>query len=366
MDQLHGLKTIKIKSRRPWLLIAGATVLILAVSCGLMYLIITGKTRRGPTVSATTITSTSTASATTTLELVTRRLDGVLVPTGQEAYAPRAVMVDNMASARPLSGISSANVAIEAPVEGGITRLMLLFDATTTVDEVGPVRSARPYFVDWAAGWKAAYFHVGGSPDALDKLKTLTTSTVLNVDEIARGDDFWRTDGRPAPHQVLTSKLMMDQAAGSLNYAEAALPVAWQFKDEATSTERGMGGSFKVTYGSTYTVTWKYDPDTNAYVRQQSSKTQLDAHTDLRVEAKNVVVIKTDASVLDDKLRLKLRTTGGGDALLYRDGNKYTIRWTRSANEPMRFAGMDGSDVMLDRGKTWIEVTTDDRVFAGI
>jgi hypothetical protein len=111
-------------------------------------------------------------------------------------------------------------------------------------------------------------------------------------------------------------------------------------------------------------VNWQYERG-NIYVRQQGKKTQLDKN-DLRVETSNVVVIKTEEKILDAVGRLQIRTTGSGEAVLYRDGNKYPMRWQRAQNEPIHFSGQDGTEILLNRGKTWIEVTTDDRVFAGL
>ena len=90
------------------------------------------------------------------------------------------------------------------------------------------------------------------------------------------------------------------------------------------------------------------------------------ANTNDTIYATNVVVIKTDAQILDEKGRLKVRTIGGGEAVIYRDGKKFIGRWHRAANELIAFSGMDGAYLELRAGKTWIEVTTDDLSFAGL
>jgi len=100
-------------------------------------------------------------------------------------------------------------------------------------------------------------------------------------------------------------------------------------------------------------------------VRYQGKNPQLDKDG-TPVEAENVAVIKTDAKILDDVGRLKLRTTGSGDALVYRDGRKFTLRWSRGIGETMKFNGTDGADFIFDRGRIWIEVTTNDLMFAGL
>ena len=345
------------RSRSP--LLIGAVVL-LCVSAVLIYLAVSGKTRTA-TNAPETITETPTS---TPVMLVPRRLDGVLVPEGQEAIAPRAVMVENFPDARPLSGPALANVAIEAPVEGGITRFVLFFDASTTVPEIGPVRSARPYYIDWAKAWDASYFHVGGSPDALQKIKVLGTA-FANIDEMRTGDSFWRSTGRTAPHNTYTSQDLMTQTLLNKGYASGTAAISWHFQDAATSTKRGDTLTVKIPYGGSYNVTWKYDKDRGVYQRSQAGTLQTDKDG-TPVESENVIVIKTDAQVLDTVGRLKVRTVGSGDAIVYRDGNKYIMRWRRSADEPIKFESTDGSEFLLTRGRTWIEVTTDDRIFAGL
>ena len=139
---------------------------------------------------------------TTARELVPRMLDGVQVPFEEAALQPFAVMVENSPDAWPLAGLAKANLVIEAPVEGSITRFLAVIDATTTVDQIGPVRSARPYFVDFANGLQAVYAHVGGSPEALSLIHVL--SSFRNLDEFSSGKYFWRSSKRAMPHNTYT------------------------------------------------------------------------------------------------------------------------------------------------------------------
>lgn len=339
-------------------IVIGAVLLVL-VCAGVLWLVFSGKTRANHEQAQ--------AAATIDLPVQTpmreRLLDGVLVPAGTDALAPRAVMVENHPDARPLSGLSKASIVIESPVEGGITRFMALYAASTTVSEVGPVRSARPYFVDWANGWSAAYFHVGGSPDALSKISSLTHFT--DVNQFYNGDYFWRDDARYAPHNVYTKDSLMDAVLDAKHAASNTMESVWHFQDAASSTNRGSVSNISIPYGGQFNVTWKYDKDRGVYVRSEAGKPQLDRDGS-PIEVQNVVVIKTESQVLDAEGRLKLRTTGGGQAIAYRDGNKYNMRWSRDAGAPIRLESNDGTEFLFTRGQTWIEVTTDDLTFGGV
>lgn len=356
MNIVSRLKALDEALTRSRLLVAGGIVVLGLASVGLLYLSLSGVLRK-TVVKKPTHTVTS-----STVELIARRLDGVSVPKGEEALPVMAVMVENYPDARPLSGLSKASVVIESPVEGGITRFIALFDATSTVNEIGPVRSARPYFVEWARGWRAMYAHVGGSPEAISLLNTF--SNFINVDEMRQGRAFWRSSDRSAPHNAYTSTDLLRTAMNESGVTSSSAPVAWHF-DQSTSTETGDQKTLRVPYGGTYNVTWKFDKDSRTYTRSQAGVMEQDKDGET-VQAENVVVMKTQASVLDTVGRLRIRTTGGGEAVVYRMGKKYIGRWSRGINEPIRFVSASGSDILLTPGRTWIEVTTDDKTFAGL
>lgn len=338
--------------------------LLLVISAVLLHVIVTGLTRShklDPFVPTTPNTP-----ATSTQQNVVRRIDGVLVDPGLESKRPISVMIDNQIDAQPWSGVDRASLVIESPVEGGITRLMAFFDPSVSSSTmIGPVRSARPYFVDWARGWEAGYAHVGGSPEALEKLKRMGRE-VANLDEMANSAAFYRLRAKVAPHNVYSSidvlSAVMDRRYGTSTVGFAA----WRFESLATSTNAVVSASsVRIPYGASYSVTWKYDAELGLYRRFKGASVQKTAEGKELLVA-NVVVMKTDSQVLDQEGRLALRTVGSGDAVLYRAGKKYIARWSRSQNEPMRFEGADGSEYPMTAGTTWIEVTTDDRVFAGL
>lgn len=362
MDEiLKKIQAVMGRAERFRWQIAGGAVLLLLLSFGLFWFAISGAGRSGSDI---VVNATSTEATTTASALVPRKLDGVLVPVGGDALPPRAVMVENHPDARPLSGLSRANVVIEAPVEGGITRFMLLFDATTTIEEVGPVRSARPYYVEWAQGWHASYFHVGGSPDAL-ALLTSGMKNITNIDQFYNGPYFWRDGNRFAPHNVYTKKSLMDDIVTQKVPSSTTAVTAWHFQDAATGTDRRDVKTISVPYGGLFNVVWNFDADTGRYTRKEAGTVQKDRDGSV-VMADNVVVLLTDQKILDDYGRLQVRTTGSGDAIAYRDGKKFPIRWSRASGEPIRFTSSDGSEFLFDRGQTWIEVTTDDVTFAGL
>lgn len=300
------------------------------------------------------------AQSTSTSALAARALDGVLVSPSSTRLLPFGVMVENSADAWPLSGPAKADFVVEAPVEGGITRYLLFFDASTTVGEIGPVRSARPYFVDWAEALGAMYAHVGGSPASLEQIAGKQDFRDLN--EFWNGVYFWRAARRSAPHNIFTRSELLLIAAGKKQY-QSGIFRPWNYRESATGTRAGvLVGQLTVPYDGAYRATWRYDAALNDYVRYRNGAALADTDGSL-VRAKNVVFILTDASVIDDIGRLNLRTMGRGRAWIFTNGEQHEAFWSRAAGEHIRFLTVDGLDAVFARGKTWMSVITNAEAF---
>ena len=95
-----------------------------------------------------------------------RKIDGVCYE-GDEPFT-YAVMIDNHSWARPPFGLSQASLVYETIVESPITRFLAIFVDNENIKQIGPVRSARPFYVDWVKEFNIPYLHVGGSNEALD------------------------------------------------------------------------------------------------------------------------------------------------------------------------------------------------------
>ncbi len=282
-----------------------------------------------------------------------------------------AVMIDNSVDAWPQSGIDKAFLVIEAPVEAAIPRFEAFFSADAKVDKIGPVRSARPYFVDWASEFDALYAHVGGSNDALALIGSTGT---FDLNEFSHGNSFWRSADRSAPHNAYTSTDLLAAAVAKAEEKGTASDVlygVWKFKDGAkafvmpgssdAAPDAVWQNSISVRFNSDlYVATWTYDPATNTYLRSQGGrKTVMQDGT--RVSANNVAVIVTDVSVLDAVGRRKIRTTGEGNAWVVQDGATIDATWKKSsASERLAFYDKDGNEIAMNAGNTWIEVAQDE------
>lgn len=265
-----------------------------------------------------------------------------------------AVMMDNNPEGYPLTGLNDAAVVYEVPVEGSITRFMALYPASSTAEKVGPVRSARPYYLDWLAEYGTAlYMHCGGSADGLSEIKT---RKVFDADEFFRTPYFWRDQNRSAPHNLYTSaekwqKYLVDYDNGR----EFLEWQGWKFGDEpATGTEKII--SLNAAYAGRFVVGWRYNADKRKYERLLNNELFLDDKNN-PLETDNVVVQYTAISIIDEIGRRKIAAMGEGEARVFRGGLMIRGTWKKE-NPPdrTRFYDKSGDEIPLAPGKTWIMV----------
>ena len=290
---------------------------------------------------------------------------------------PIAVMLDDSPAARPQAGLAAASVVWQAPVEGGIPRYMAVFQAGDP-GLIGPVRSARLYFVRWAAEWKAVYLHAGGPPPLKLYLRG-NQSLVLDAD----GKKSRRVTFRKAPHNLYSegarlrtyAEETLKATADRLDYDPSRPGVLQPFRDAAPEVERGPdGGTISVTYTSER-VTYGYDRVTNTWLRVVDGRPQYDAGdrpnagfgakgAGPRIAPTTVIVmlvpIRRSASITGPALgRLEADSIGSNKAWVFADGRLQVARWSKKdAQARTRFLDTAGADIVLPRGQIFIQVVS--------
>lgn len=297
-----------------------------------------------------------------------------------EKHRPLGVMIENHEEARPQSGLSSADIVYEAVAEGGITRFLALFHCQDA-GVVGPVRSARTYFIDFISeyGDKPFYVHVGGAnvagpADALGQLSRYGWTGRNDINQFSVGfPTFWR-DYERLGHTVATEHTMYSTTEKLWKVAEERELTdvdedgqswdedftSWQFKEDANESERGTTSpSFGFWEGySAFNVKWNYDKVTNAYKRENGGAPHLDKDNDKQIAAKSIVILfMIERSLNDEEKHLLYTTKGQGKALFFFDGNVVEGTWEKR-DRTLRTILKDksGKQVKLTRGQLWIEV----------
>ncbi len=290
---------------------------------------------------------------------------------------PMAIMIENTPNARPQSGLIYADVVFEVVDEGGITRFVSVFSSSKP-DLVGPVRSARPYYAEIAAGFDPIYVFWGTHPSfyivvqnlGLDYLSPLgdtsgASSIIGNFADPGSGEgkDAIRDPSRVAPHNAYVRVPRMYEIAQNLGYSLEGGKSPFHFKNEASENERGDINkiTIDVSGNPSYKVNFEYDKQTNTYLRFCGGAPSLDRETSKQITINNVIVLFTDIRNSGDKEgHMVVRTTQGGQGLFFMDGNLIEGTWNRtSALEPFEFKDNNGNNILVNIGQTWVIMVED-------
>lgn len=287
-----------------------------------------------------------------------RFIDGVYQNEGSENLYPVSFMIDNHVAARPSSGLSKANLIYEAEVEGGITRFMAIYANADDVEKIGPVRSARPYFIDWNHEFSGVYGHCGGSPEALVKI---AKDGIIDFNEFYNGDYFWRDGNRSAPHNVYISSEKIGEYLNKKGLDSGNF-LSWKFKDESEDNERPDNQRITIGYaGDDFKVEWVYEKSGNVYARNMGGEAHKEESGEV-IKVKNVIIQYITANEVDEKLRLKMEVVGEGEAMTCFDGTCKKGKWEKkNAAARTRFYNENGEEIVFNAGATWISIVRPER-----
>jgi len=292
-------------------------------------------------------------------EIIRRKIDGAeVLSRAEENSYPVAIMIENAADAWPLSGLNKAQLVIEAITEASIPRFVAIYATDDKVDKIGPVRSARLYYLDWIEPFRPLYMHVGGSPESLQKIKSRNYQ-LIDLDQFFQSKYYWRdTKWRVAPHNVYTSSELIQKALEDKNLTEPVDYDKWQYKSDLELEKRPDEISdIIISYTNDYyKVVWRYDREENNYVRYQRGKVQKMSDGEW-LKAKNIIVQVNKMIVLDSVGRKKIETIGEGKAWVFRDGQAIEGSWVKESIEKReRYFDNEGQEIKFNGGTTWIQV----------
>lgn len=287
---------------------------------------------------------------------VFRLLDGVAVEPGQEKPFVISAVIDNHDEARPQFSLSRASVVYDIPAEGGINRYLAFFlSDAQDVSEIGPIRSARPYFLSIAQEYKSLLLHCGGSPEAL---ATIIKDKKLTLNEFYNSYYFKRYAGFVAPHNVLANFSKIQEYLKEKELLNSEFK-SWRFKDSTRSdfSQASLAPSIKVSNGfKDYAIEWQYDLEKNIYLRNLAGHSQIDNFKE-QISASNVVFQFVKTEILDKELRLKIGLVGEGKALVCLDSYCEEAYWKKNSDQDRSiFYYLDGQEVEFNRGKTWVQL----------
>lgn len=281
-------------------------------------------------------------------------LTGMQVSPELAALPVTGVMIENSPDARPQAGLKDAGVVYEAIAEGGITRFLALFQEAKP-DYIGPVRSARPYYLEWLQGYDAAIAHVGGSPEALNLIKT---TGIKDLDQFYNSGTYQRISTRYAPHNVYTSIDKLLALETSKGFTKSAFTGFARKEDKPATTPAARLIDITMS-GYLYNPHYEYDPAANVYKRSEGGKPHVDDKSGQQLAPKVVVVLIMPFALKADGLHSDYSTTGNGTAFIFQDGAITQGTWEKKASkESLRLGDANGSPLAINAGQTWISVVS--------
>ncbi|MCL2425424.1 MAG: DUF3048 domain-containing protein [Oscillospiraceae bacterium] len=297
-------------------------------------------------------------------------LTGLPMDEARAQNRPLAIVLANCVDSIPMNGVSQADVIYELLVEGGITRMLALYQDFSDVQMVGSIRSARHYTVEFARSHDAILIHAGGSqPYAY---RTISELGVPNLDEVGgnRREIFFRDRGRiggrriDTLHAVVTTNARVAQFLPQYDFDldhTLGFEQGWIFADDATPTGGSAATNAVVTFPGGKTSIFTFDTNENVYRMSQFRRDFVDANDGSRPGFTNVIVMRTSITSLpgDRAGRQDVVTVGEGEGYFIHGGRSVPINWSRADREsPLVFTNLDGSPLELGRGSTYIGVTS--------
>jgi hypothetical protein len=288
-------------------------------------------------------------------------LDGVLTTTALAHRLPVAIMIDDQQIARPQSGISMASIVYMAPADGDVDRYMMVFQEQTATD-IGPTRSARPYYVRWASEYKALFAHYGGDLQSRSVTipAAIAAGSIYNMDGTYGGScPFHRISTRPGPHNAYTNTAAMISCAAKKGY-----PTTYQnmptrpFTGDTAAALLPAAQSISIAY-PTITIGYQFNPATDSYLRLTSGTPEIDPGNGKQVFARSIIVMYQKLTVDYTEVnhaRPVVANVGQGSAMIFQEGKEIQATWKKTSNTALtRFYDSTGAEIPLVRGEMFIQ-----------
>jgi hypothetical protein len=268
-----------------------------------------------------------------------------------------ALMMENSPDARPQSGIKESGVVYEAIAEGGITRFLLLYQESKP-KLIGPVRSLRMYYLDWATPYDASIAHIGGSAKAL---KTVRNGSYKDIDQFFNAGAYWRVSDRYAPHNVYTDFKHLDKLNRSKGFTSSNFDSFPRGDGEPAKKPNATRINVSIS-SDTYNSSYRYNKKNNNYTRSQGGATHKDREKG-SITPKVVIVIKVSMqTVMEDGYREQIKTSDTGQAYVFQNGTVQKGTWKKTSRKAqIQFLDKNGKQIELNRGQTWITALPKDR-----
>lgn len=268
---------------------------------------------------------------------------------------PIAVMIDNEKPAWPHSGLQEAYMIYEMIIEGGESRMVALFKNKTTA-KIGPIRSARHYFVHYAMEHNAIFAHFGWSPKAQSTIKTYNINNINGIYD----DYFWRVGY--GYHNAFSSIERIKKMASTKNYLDSGSdePIYKYSVDELNIEQGTKISGLKIKYSDLHNVSYKYDENKKVFYRSMRGILDKDRETGEQYFAKNIIIMYVKNYNLPDietKGRQELENIGTGKGYYITNGRYEEITWKKDSEKSKTiWLDLNNKEIVLNDGITYVQL----------
>lgn len=271
---------------------------------------------------------------------------------------PIAIMFDNHPRARWQAGLKDAEIVYEFLVEFPYTRYMGIY-LINEPEFVGPIRSARPYFITTSLEYDAMYVHVGGSEQAKNDIRSLR---LADIDGLASGKDvFWRKSHKKAPNNMYSSMEALKKEAERRGYRENADYTPFKFKEDESDILGESAEKIIINYRRDNITEYKYDAEEKIYKRFKDGELHIDENDNTPIIAKNIIIQKATTRPIDSVGRLSIDLQGSGDGIYITNGNAIDIKWLKPSKKGKTlYYNSNNEEIVLNPGITWIQMVQND------
>lgn len=267
---------------------------------------------------------------------------------------PVAVMLDNHPRARWQAGLKDAEIIYEFLVEAPYTRYMGIY-LMNDPDLVGPIRSARPYFVTASLEYDGVYVHVGGSEQALSDIRTLK---LADIDAGSSSSQvFWRESHKRAPNNAYSSMEVLRKTQEDRGYRMTGDYTPFKFKEEEEDLEGLEAKNIKIQYRTDNITEYNYDIESKDYKRKKDGEIHIDEIDSTPIVAKNIIIQEAKTKTIDNVGRLDIELIGEGKGKYITNGKVIDITWFKSSKKGKTiYYSSIGEEIVLNPGITWIQI----------
>lgn len=307
--------------------------------------------------------ATSSVDATPTPPLFTNPLTGEATDTDLSGQKPVAVVMNNIKAAMPQQGNSTADIIYEAVAEGGITRMLAVYQDPSDLTTIGSVRSARDCFLDLALGHDGVFVHAGGSHYVYDTIAQLGVDDVDGVKGKNASGIFYRDPNRtPGVTYAVEHTMMADGAAlvenltanGIMGPHSDGYVYEMSFTDDGTPKDGQDANTITATFSSYKNTVFRYDAASKTYKVEQYGDAFIDGNDGSQISTTNVLILQTNYTAMDDGYYSDVKLTSGSGYFAC-GGKMIPITWEKGDHyDQVRYYTQDGQPLTLGVGKSFV------------